>query len=476
MYQPTSKQKRLIRRIAVYSLMVLATSVLVTMLVLIMLGYRFNRDSQSIEQGGLVQFISRPTGAKITIGRATLANDTPTKITVSPGTYTTTMTKVGYKPWSKDVEIVSGQVLWLNYAQLVPNTIANNDVLELGKVTSALASPNSKIIATMNGRSENVRLVEIRNDTAEFSDIDLPTDEFSGASKLEIRSWSADSKKLLLRGTVSGKTNWFVVDTDSPEKSLNLSRSFDISIASASFSPRTNNTVVIKSADGDLRTASLSDNSISSIIQKNVASYSFIDDDAILYVYQSGTERKLAYISWGQTEGRDLPIPAREAILARGSTYFSDVYIAAASKKDVSVYRFSSLPSSGDTGEFSGTHVRGFSSTETIRWLSMNSGGRFVTAQTAQNFSTYDAELDKVTTTQFSVEQTRALQWLDNFHVYFPIKNAVRVVEFDGGNGYDLTKSSDMTAVRTSDSKYVYTIVTLANQSVLRQNQMVVTN
>lgn len=209
---------RLIRRIAVYTLMVLATSVLVTMLVLVMLGYRFNRASQSIEQGGLVQFISRPTGATITIGRATLANDTPTKITVSPGSYLAKMEKDGYKPWTKNVDIISGQVLWLNYAQLVPETIQTEDVLRLGAVTSALPSPNGKLIATTNRSAELIRLVEIQNENADISELELPPNVFTGTTNLSIKSWSADSKRLLLTGVVSGKLQWFVIDTDNPEE------------------------------------------------------------------------------------------------------------------------------------------------------------------------------------------------------------------------------------------------------------------
>lgn len=467
---------RLIRRIAVYTLMVLATSVLVTMLVLVMLGYRFNRASQSIEQGGLVQFISRPTGATITIGRATLANDTPTKITVSPGSYLAKMEKDGYKPWTKNVDIISGQVLWLNYAQLVPETIQTEDVLRLGAVTSALPSPNGKLIATTNRSAELIRLVEIQNENADISELELPPNVFTGTTNLSIKSWSADSKRLLLTGVVSGKLQWFVIDTDNPEESLNLSKSFDVVIGGAQFSPRSNNTVVIRSADGDLRTASISDNSVSAVIQTDVLSFDFIDDEAVLYVYNTAEQHKLAYLSWGQKTGRDLPIPASKAVLARGATYFSDVYIASASSKDVSIYKLTSLPNSSDTGELSATHVRGFSSTEPIRWLSMNQGGRFISAQSERNFSTYDAELDKLTTTQFGVRQSQPVRWLDNFHVYFPTKNAIRVVEFDGANGYDLTGATERASVRTSDSKYVYSIATAGDKQFLRRHQMVIPN
>lgn len=87
MYQAPSKRRQLITRIVVYSLMTLGVVSLVTFLVFIMLGYRFNRDTSSIQQGGLVQFASRPTNASVTIGNAKLGDLTPSKITVNPGNY-----------------------------------------------------------------------------------------------------------------------------------------------------------------------------------------------------------------------------------------------------------------------------------------------------------------------------------------------------------------------------------------------------
>ena len=62
MYHQPSKRKLLIRRIVSYGFMTVAVVVLVTVLVFVMLGYRYNGNDGKIEQGGLVQFDTQPNG------------------------------------------------------------------------------------------------------------------------------------------------------------------------------------------------------------------------------------------------------------------------------------------------------------------------------------------------------------------------------------------------------------------------------
>src|SRR5690348_1900762 len=140
MYRAPSKQRQRIIRALVYSAMTLTVVLLVTILVFVMLGYRFNKQTSTIQQGGLVQFNTRPTGANVTVGSAKLGSRTPSKITLNPGNYSVKMEKSGYLPWNKAVEVKAGQVLWLNYAQFVPEKITTNQVMSLDNVTDALAS------------------------------------------------------------------------------------------------------------------------------------------------------------------------------------------------------------------------------------------------------------------------------------------------------------------------------------------------
>src|SRR5690606_5047873 len=105
----------------VYMLMVLFVLTFVFVLTLLTLGYRFDRSAGTIEQGGLVQLNSIPSGANLTIDSARLSATTGTKTTLAPGKHAITMSRDGYGNWQKTVEVKSGTILWLNYARLIPS-------------------------------------------------------------------------------------------------------------------------------------------------------------------------------------------------------------------------------------------------------------------------------------------------------------------------------------------------------------------
>jgi hypothetical protein len=133
----------------VYGIMILAVVAIVAVLVLVVQGYRFNRYDGKLEQGGLVQFDSQPSGATVTADNSELANKTASKIVLSAGNHNITIGKSGYSTWKKDVIVKPGTVLWLNYALLFPTNPKVNTAAKYTAVASALPSPNEHTMAVM---------------------------------------------------------------------------------------------------------------------------------------------------------------------------------------------------------------------------------------------------------------------------------------------------------------------------------------
>ncbi len=450
-----------------------ATVALVTVLVLLMLGYRFNRDNNSIQQGGLVQFISRPNGADITIGRAKLANSTPNKITVNPGQYTVTMQKEGYKQWSKLVDVTAGQVLWLNYAQLVPNAIETVPVRALGKASQALASPNSRYIAYSSTTSPTVlRLVDVRSSEYDITNISLK--QSSAKSVMTLREWSADSQKLLYTNRVGAKTNWEMVDAKTSGESIDLSTTYDIAIKAAAFDPRSRNRVIIQTTDGDLRMIDTSSQSLSPIMVKNVNQFSLVDSKHVVYRYQASKRvQKVGYITLGQTETRDLPVDGTSVRFVAADTYFGTPYVATASTAALMIYRLNNLPTSSSDASLTATSVAAYPLSATPRGLEWRANGRFAVVQHRATFSTYDNELTSYATTKFSTKQTDALRWLDSYHAYYYSAKDMKVVEFDGGNAYSIELENGLSAVLADNGKYIYSIAKNGDGFALMRSQMI---
>jgi hypothetical protein len=120
----SSKRAKLAIRFFTYGVMTVASVVLTVLLVFVALGYRLDKGF-TFSQGGLVQFRSLPDGASVTID-GQLQFNAPNKSNLAAGTHNFTMALAGYHTWSKTADLAPGQLLWLNYARLIPNTITTS--------------------------------------------------------------------------------------------------------------------------------------------------------------------------------------------------------------------------------------------------------------------------------------------------------------------------------------------------------------
>lgn len=478
MHQATSKQRQLVRRIVVYSVMVISVITLVTILVLLMLGYRFNKTSNSLQQGGLVQFISRPSGATISIGSANLSNKTPTKITVNPGEYMATMSRKDYRSWSKMTEVRAGQVLWLNYAQLVPNTIETKQVLGLGDATDAMASNDGKMVAYfVNGKPQTLRVASIDTNNPTVKDISLPESLIGAKATVapKLQYWSKDDDALLATISVAGKTQWLYIDRNTPANSQNISTTYDLALQTVRFDPRSNSRVVAHTSDGDVRTIDVSNGTLSAVLATNVSKFSLFGNKHLLYIYINAEKlRTLGYLTLGEKTGRDLPMVASDAQLIAGDEYFDTAYISVVSNKMQRVYRFADLPNSAAKVALSSSLVFSSPISGIPLFSSFHNSGRFVIVQSKTGYTTYDIELERYTNTKFGNTQSQEVHWLDGYHVYYENAGKLNVAEFDGANSYQIGPANGWMASLLNDGKYLYTTVKTANGYSIQRSKMIV--
>ena len=111
MYHTPTKRRKRVQLTFIYMLMVLSIVSIVFVLILVVQGYRYNSYDGKVEQGGLVQFDSRPSGATVSVDDITLSARTASKITLSSGRHTVKMTRDGYSTWQKNVSVTPGGVL-----------------------------------------------------------------------------------------------------------------------------------------------------------------------------------------------------------------------------------------------------------------------------------------------------------------------------------------------------------------------------
>jgi hypothetical protein len=211
--------------------MTLSVVLLVGILISIILGYQFNAKNGQIEQTGLVQFETIPSGATVEVDSKTLSAKTTAKTTVLPGTHEFVMWRNGYETWRKQLDIQSGTLTALTYARLIPKDRTAKEVASFTELFSALASPSGRsMLLQTTTASPSFILADLQNEQSiKQRALTLPTDVYSDASTPEVThrfrlvEWDQGARYVLVEHTFNTATEWLVLDTDDATKTTNIS-------------------------------------------------------------------------------------------------------------------------------------------------------------------------------------------------------------------------------------------------------------
>lgn len=471
MYRQPSKRKVILQRTAVYGLMSIAVAVLVTALVLIMLGYQFNRADGRIEQGGLVQFESRPTGASVSIDGTIYGSQTNTKATLAAGGHFIKMERDGYKPWQKSIDVIPGSVLWLNYARLIPVELKPTHVAEFTTVTSSASSDDNKwMIITEDPATPTLHLADITQERITMTELQLPAQSYSPPSagksqSFTIEKWDSGSRFVLVRHVRDDtKTEWLVVDTRDIGNTKNVTALLGINARKVLFSADSGQVLYVLTDTNDVRRIDLGQRTLSGPLLTNVADFSLYENSIIAYTSlsdQATKTRTVGYLEEGAKQPRILRSYTDDGsapLHVRIDKYFDDMYAVIAYRDTVDVL-VGKLPKDEETSlmKLEGTMTLSGG----IEYLSTRTNGRFVVAQTGGSFSVYDLELKKMwaTNTAGTTAVGREFDWIDNYMPWSDRDGKLRFYEFDGANQHEIMTVVPGQGVSLSQNgKYVYGI------------------
>lgn len=471
MYHPPSKRKQLVQRTATYALMSVSVVGLVVVLVLIMLGYQFNRNDGKIEQGGLVQFDSQPAGGSVAIDGNSFGSRTPSKTTLTAGQHFISMQRSGYRTWQKSIDVVAGSVLWLNYTRFIPNELKPASVSNFSVLTDSSPSPDSKLMALKDAPdTPNIKLANVTGDDVKTATLTLPADSYTIPSAGQTQSftldkWDKDSRYLLVSHTYDGtKQEWLVVDTDNMANTKNITKLFGVSPSKLVFSEN-NSQILFAQIGSEVRRMEIPEGVMSGPLLTNVAEFASYDRilEYITLPDPTTKQRTAGYLTEGATKGRalrtfsdDTTIPLHMTL----SKYFGDTYISVVHGEQMEVLT-GDLPRSDSTQSLSLEAVTSVPIPAGTQYLSSQTEGRFIIAQQGATYVVYDLELKKMTKTTLrgASPVTTELKWIDGYTVWTDQDSRLRLYEFDGANQQDIMAvTPGFSALITPNDKYLYGI------------------
>lgn len=485
MYRKPSSRARTARLALTYSFMTIAVLTIVSFLVLTILSYRFDVSTGTLEQRGLLQFASTPSGARITIDGRQISARTPTKHLVDPGMHDFTIERDGYETWHKNLAIEAGTLVWLDYVRLVPRERPVEIINTYEQLDDSLAAPTMRSILLQPNRSiPSFRFVDVSGNTPQGRTIALPAamhrNETTNTDTnrtiqhtYQMIQWDDGGRYVLVRHTYNSTTEWLILDTREPERSKNVTLEFDIPITNAEFSGTSGNVLYVMSNDS-LRKLDLAAGTISRPLVNDLASFHLYDTNIVTYVSRPDPEteqRTVGLYREGDTTPQvlqtvdDPDVPVSVAM----TRYLGDTYIAIAEDDTFEVYR----------GDFTGaadSAARLITQTldAPIDQISFNPGNNYVFVRAGAFYASFGLEHRTYSVAELSSGRATSLHWLDSMYVWSDIGDSLRIKELDGTNEHTINPVAPGHAVTLSrNGTYLYSIGEADNGYQLQRVRMI---
>lgn len=470
-----SKKTRAAIRYFTYGVMTLSVLGISALAVLFTLGYRLDKAG-SFDQGGLVQFRTLPSGAIVRVDGKRTAT-TPAKATLSAGAHDISMQRSGYREWTKQINIAAGQLLWLDYARLIPNSVTTTTVQAFDKLDSLQFSPDRKwALLLPEAGQPSVVLADLRDsEKPALQTLTLPAGSWTASPdphSFILQEWNIGSRYMLIKHTYGTTTEFLRFDREQPDKVINLSRTLG-QLSLAHFAGD-NPAIIYGILGGQLQQYDTNNaNNTKTFATAIVNDFVVYRDNRLAIVGERDGKRIVSYIVNGVETIVQTYEPTTGVLIALNN-YFNDDYLAVAVGDQISIYR-----SPKDVGTtlpakvFADFQIK--DGAGAVQWLSFSGNGRLLVAQSGATYTTYDLELSRQTTTTVGVAAQQRFYWLDDYTLAIDVDNVLRLREFDGANQQDI--SSVVSGYRVSlseDGNYIYSIGRDGQNKLLLQRSQIV--
>lgn len=502
------KQKRQTIRVIIAEIfMVLAIVIIVVVSTLAAMGFMISSNG-SIEQSGLLQLHTLPTGANVDIDGVAIFGRTNLSRTLSAGEHSLKIYRDGYDTWSKTINMRSGVLMRLYYPRLFLNDRTAEAVVGLGEsddLAFYVPSPRRNYIIYAKKDAVEWQILDLRGDEVKTTVLDvsevLPgvvekkdekkistvagvhTYEFNG--KVEEVIWSQNEENLLVKVGYEDKIEWVLVRLRDMARSVNLTKTFGLSkdVKFSMIDDAANQLYVLEKHQ--LRRINAVDNVMSRILIDNVIEY-MNDEMKVIYVAGDSDNKKrvVGVFRDDEKEGTVLAeVPDATSVKVALSNYYDDDYMIWVIDQRMSI-RYGRLPSYDE----SGANVEALKSMKDDFELAgapdnllVSPGGEYILAQHGNTYMVTD--LDHGDIYQYDAP-TSVVKWFDDSMLYMVSEQKVVVWDFDGTNRRDLSEevkdksgkpvlvNNNSPVTMAANNRYIYYLVNLNNETYLTREKI----
>ena len=474
-------------------LMTLSVVLIVVVTTLLALGYSFN--GEVIQQTGVLQLHTTPTGATVTVDGKTEFFRSNLSLDLAPGAHQLRLTRDGYDSWEKSVTIHSGYVFRLYYPRLFLLERPTEVVAELpADLEFYSVAPNRKgiLYASSNATTwtytdtSGSDLVTTALDLAPILGEDLvaPATASTPAQFLgEIQSleWNTDGSRVLAAIARDGRTSWFLLNLKDIQASVNLSETFAMDFERVSIASDSADRLFAFES-GNIRSISVGTLELSRVLLDHIESYQNYNT-TLAYVQNLDGQRNVGTFEMNDSGGVRIVEIETEIFSTAGnadgteeseavaedwgdqsqvqvaiSEYYGDEYLAVVSGKHIRFYG-GTFPTYGTAAKISETLplLDEFTLSFTPTRVEASPDSEYFLFADGSQVATIDTYDNSLTT---YTAPSADFAWFDDGMLYATSSGQLVVWDFDGANQRTLAGSvADYPVLNSENDRYVYYVL-----------------
>lgn len=482
-------------------LMTLAVILIVAVTTLLALGYNFN--GKVIQQTGVMQLHTTPTGATVTIDGKTEFFRSNLSVELAPGEHQLVLTRDNYDAWEKTISIHSGYVFRLYYPRLF---LSERPTEVMAKLPADLefysVAPNRKGILYAEQNALTWTYIDASGNTLATTTIELGQvlgEDFINADDQKVAhfagevvslEWNNDGSRVLAAIRQNEITTWFLLNLKEINTSVNLTQAFAMDFERI--------TLASDSADrlfafenGNLRSISVGTMALSRVLLDHIESYSNngttlayvqnldgqrnvgtfeINDDGGVRIVEIGTE---VFSEASNADGTETSESIADdwgdqsQVRVAISEYYGDEYLAVVSGKHIRFYG-GTFPTYGAEAKISETLplLEEFTLDFTPTRVEASPDSEYFLFADGTNLAVVDTYDNTLST---YAAPSANYDWFDDGMLYATTGEELKVWDFDGANQRTLaTKVAERPVLNSENDRFVY-YVSAQNELVRMQ-------
>ena len=434
-----AKKIRSIRVIMTNIFMALSVVAIVFVLMLIAMGFSFNENG-SLEQSGLLQVSSRPSGATVEIDGKVQFNHTTINKLLSSGEHHVHISKDGYDAWDKDVRIDSGLLTNINWVRLFPTNPVTEKVLTFAEPRLLSFSSDRKSLLYGETDSYYLLLINLQDEEPAGVKIDITkllgitNREIARNAELSVASWNESGNKIVMTWKKDEETHWIMADLEKPESSVDLTAKFGYSFSAIRIANESASKLWAVES-GNLHLVDLGNLTIHQTKITNIESFAN-NHDTVVYVGTDPTTkiRAISVFREGETGSsvvKDLTgIEASNITITTGS-YWGDDWLAYSTDQTINLLG-GKYPSFDKPVKNSLKSILKRKLAYTPTNVSRDAEQRVAVFSDGANRTAFDFETKDYFDSRTGTSVKTA--WLDDYILWYKEANKIFIQDFDGDN------------------------------------------